>query len=85
MDVKSTLKYSSCPLGKWKSLQVTKEDYLEIKELVKETIKLSPEQAQKMVYYSEKYLGKRIRLNNCGPCSKNQLDELKIIIEQYEK
>ena len=85
MDIKSTLKFAHCPLGKWKELQITHEEYLEVKELLDSTKhKITRVQQQQLRFYFEKYLGLKIQSSNCSPCVKNNLDKLRQITEEYE-
>ena len=37
MDVKSKLKFATCPLNKWVGLQISHKEYLEVKELLDAT------------------------------------------------
>jgi len=86
MDIKTALKFANCPLGKWEDLQISHDEYLEIKELIDTTkIRITALQQQQVIHYSEKYLGLRVKASNCSPCVKNNLERLKQIIEEYEK
>ena len=86
MDIKSNLKFAGCPLGRWEGLQITHDEYLEVKELLDSTQhQISNIQQQQMRLYIEKYLGVRVGSSSCAPCVKNNLISLKQIVEQYEK
>ena len=86
MDVKTTLKFATCPLGKWNEQQLSHQEYLEIKKLLESTTQtITAEQQQQLIYYHAKYLGIQINASSCPPCVKNNLENLKVIIEQYEK
>ena len=88
MDVKTAIQFAKCPLGKWEGLQLTHEEYLEIKELLDNTkVRITNIQQQHLRNLSEKYLGIRIRTsgNNCTPCVKKNLKRLERIVEEYEK
>tara|TARA_R110000787_G_scaffold16595_1_gene50033 strand:- start:2640 stop:3044 length:405 start_codon:yes stop_codon:yes gene_type:complete len=86
MDVKTKLSFSTCPLDKWGDLQVSKNDYLEMKRLlleVKNTI--NPEQKTTMYELLNKYTGGSEKSNNCVPCLKGSLKEIEHIVSEYEK
>jgi len=88
MDIKSTLKFAHCPLGKWKEQQISEEEYLEVKELLETTEKtgrITTEQSWIMRKYLRKYLGVNYQHNSCAPCVKNNLHKLHQIINEYEK
>tara|TARA_R110000803_G_scaffold162587_3_gene226222 strand:- start:770 stop:1171 length:402 start_codon:yes stop_codon:yes gene_type:complete len=86
MDIKTTLKFASCPMDKWIGLQITKKEYLEVKELLDNTQhRITNIQQQQLRLYSEKYLGLRVKSSSCSPCVKANLEKLKQIIEEYEK
>tara|TARA_R110002096_G_scaffold23469_5_gene74657 strand:- start:5599 stop:6000 length:402 start_codon:yes stop_codon:yes gene_type:complete len=86
MDVKTKLKFAKCPLNKWEGLQITHDEYLEVKGLLDATQhQISNIQQQQMRLYMEKYLGVRVGSSSCAPCVKNNLISLRQIIEQYEK
>ena len=86
MDIKSTLQFASCPLGKWKELQISHEEYLEIKELLDATkLRITPLQQEKVRHYSEKYLGLRVSSSSCTPCVAKNVKRLEQIINEYEK
>ena len=86
MDIKSTLKFAGCPLGKWKGLQITEDEYLEVKELLEITkVRISTIQQEQVKFYSEKYLGLRVNTTTCSPCVATNLNRLKQIVEEYEK
>lgn len=86
MDIKSTLKFANCPLGKWKELQISHEEYLEVKELIDKTEhKITAKQQRKVRYLSEKYLGLKIQSSSCPSCVKKNIHRLKQIVTEYEK
>jgi len=85
MDIKTTLKFATCPMSKWGALEMSKDDYLEIKELLSLTKdKISSEQQQAVRHYLEKYAGMRVKQSSCTPCVLNYLHKLKEIKVQYE-
>jgi hypothetical protein len=86
MDIKSTLKFAHCPLNKWKGLELTHEEYLEVKELLESTKhSITNIQQQQLRLYSEKYLGIRVESSSCSPCVRKNLDRLNQIVTEYEK
>ena len=86
MDIKSTLKFAKCPLSKWKDLQISHEEYLEVKELLEATkVSITNVQQQQVRFYSEKYLGLKVQSSSCPPCVKSNLERLNQIVEEYEK
>ena len=86
MDIKSTLKFAHCPLNKWKGLELTHEEYIEVKELLESTKhSITNIQQQQLRLYSEKYLGIRVESSSCSPCVRKNLDRLNQIVTEYEK
>jgi len=88
MDVKSAIQFAKCPINKWKGLQLTHEEYLEVKQLLDSTnVSITNVQQQQVRRLSEKYLGLKLNTggNNCAPCVKKNLDRLKVIVTEYEK
>lgn len=88
MDVKSAIQFAKCPLNKWKGLQLTHEEYLEVKELLDATeLKITNVQREHLRYLTEKYLGYKINSSgsSCAPCVKKHLERLKVIVTEYEK
>ncbi|QDP57729.1 MAG: hypothetical protein Unbinned6486contig1001_44 [Prokaryotic dsDNA virus sp.] len=86
MDIKTTLKFASCPMNKWDGLQITHKEYLEVKELLDSTkTSITSIQQQQLRFYGEKYLGIKIQSSSCAPCVKNNLNRLQQIINEYEK
>ena len=84
MDIKTTLRFSKCPLNKWGDMQVTEEDYKEIKKLT-EALKVTTLDQEKIKYFSRKYLGLKTQASSCAPCVKSQIEKLKQIVTEYEK
>tara|TARA_R110001599_G_scaffold153474_1_gene338720 strand:- start:31 stop:438 length:408 start_codon:yes stop_codon:yes gene_type:complete len=86
MDAKTKISFSRCPLDKWEFLQVTENDYIAIKKLLDE-VKNSINPKQKEVLFSlhAKYFGGKMKMSNCAPCIKRTLDEMKQIVQEYEK
>tara|TARA_R110002012_G_C11676454_1_gene613791 strand:- start:1827 stop:2231 length:405 start_codon:yes stop_codon:yes gene_type:complete len=86
MDAKTKLAFSSCPLGFWEEYQVSELDYKEMKQLL-DDVNGSINAEQKSLMYSmlEKYAGGTKKATNCVPCLKGSLDEIKRIVEEYEK
>ena len=86
MDIKSTLKFAHCPLDKWVGLELTQEEYLEVKELLDSTKhRITNVQQQQVRLYSEKYLGLKVQSSSCAPCVKGNLERLNQIVTEYEK
>ena len=86
MDAKTKLSFSRCPLDKWEFLQVTENDYLAIKNLLDEVDNtINPNQKKLLFDMQRKYIGGNRRTTNCVPCLKSALDEMKQIVEEYEK
>jgi len=86
MDIKTKLSFSTCPLGKWGNLQVSEEDYKEIKKLVADIDgSVNPHQNKKLFDFQRKYIGGNRKSTNCSPCVKKAYEQMKQIIEEYEK
>ena len=84
MDIKTTLKFAGCPLSKWEGLQITEQEYLEVKELLEITkVRISSLQQEKVKYFSEKYLGLRVNPTSCSPCVAGNLKRLQQIVDEY--
>ncbi|QDP56706.1 MAG: hypothetical protein Unbinned3205contig1001_41 [Prokaryotic dsDNA virus sp.] len=86
MDLKTKLSFSTCPLSKWGDYQITDEDYKSMKRLIADvTHTITAGQKNTMYALLNKYTGTNRLSNNCVPCLKGSLDEIKDIIEEYEK
>jgi len=86
MDVKTKLSFSTCPLSKWGDLQVSKDDYLDMKKLISEvTNTIDSEQKNTMYALLNKYSDGTKSTTSCVPCLKSAIQEIKDIIEEYEK
>ena len=86
MDAKTKLSFSKCPFNKWEFLQVTENDYLAIKNLLEEVKQtINPNQKEVLYNMQRKYIGGNTKTSNCVPCLKSALNEMKEIVEQYEK
>lgn len=86
MDAKTKLSFSRCPFDKWEFLQVTENDYLAIKKLLDEIGNtINPKQKEVLFEMQRKYIGGNTKSSNCVPCLKSALEEMKQIVEEYEK
>lgn len=88
MDVKTAIQFAKCPLDKWKGLQLTHEEYLEVKQLLDATHNhITNVQQQHLRKLTEKYLGIKISRtkSSCAPCVKQHLESLRKIVTEYEK
>lgn len=86
MDAKTKLSFSKCPFNKWGILQVTENDYLEIKKLIHDvTNTINPNQKSLLYDMQRKYIGGKTKTSNCVPCLNTALKEMKDLIEEFEK
>ena len=85
MPLKTQLKTSGCPLGKWHAV-VKPEDVDQLREFLN-TIKTntSAEQREYMRETLSNLTGRRIQHTNCKACYRNMLKELRTIVEQHDK
>jgi hypothetical protein len=85
MPVKTKLIFAKCPLNKWDSFRLSKEEIAELREFVGglPLSSLSREQVKKLYEMKSKLTGRRENPSTCGSCVaglikefKNQLDAL---------
>jgi hypothetical protein len=79
MPVKTRLMFAKCPMGKWDSFRLSKEEIQELKEFVNglPLSKLSNEQVTKLFEMKSKITGRRESATRCGSCVNSLINEFK--------
>jgi hypothetical protein len=86
MDIKTKLTFSKCPFSFWGVSQVAENDYIAIKKLLKDVQRtINPQQKEVLFDMQRKYFGGNKKTSNCVPCIKSALEEMKQVVEEYEK
>ena len=85
MRVKASLKVSFCPLGKWSSDALTKEQACELKALI-ESIgeQVSSETIHALFAYKSKISGRKEQVTTCAPCVRQLIEDLKKQVRNLE-
>ena len=84
MPVKTKLMFAKCPLGKWESFRLSKEEIEELKTFVGglPLSSLSREQVKKLYELKSKLTGRREQPSTCGSCVNSLIKEFKKQLEQ---
>lgn len=78
MNVKASLKSSFCPLGKWSSVALSKEEGCELKALLKNVYDtVDGETLTALFAYKSKISGRTERVTTCAPCVRELVENLK--------
>lgn len=86
MNIKTRLKFSNCPIGKWDEVYMSDIEYKELKELLSLTVdKVSREQNNRLAQLHRKYLGSNTQPSSCPSCVVKTINDLQKILEDYEK
>jgi hypothetical protein len=79
MPVKTRMMFAKCPMGKWDSFRLNKEEIAELKEFVNglPLSKLTNEQVTKLFEMKSKITGRRESATRCGSCVNSLIQEFK--------
>lgn len=86
MPIKTKLKTSRCPLGRWKA-QITESDLSEIREFVNKMDgkRVTGHQNAKLTALWNKASGKNRKVTNCSSCVREMIKDLNKIIKQNDE
>jgi hypothetical protein len=83
MPVKTKLMFAKCPLNKWDSFRLSKEEIAELREFVGglPLSTLSREQVKRLYEMKSKLTGRREQPSTCGSCVAGLIKEFKKQLE----
>lgn len=78
MNVKTRLKWFSCPLGKWNGEDITPEKACEIKKFIEGiNTSLSGKELEQLFGFADLMHGRKVERTTCSPCIKKYIEDLK--------
>lgn len=69
MKLKTQFKGMACPVGKWGTVDITREEGCYLKKLLEETkAGVTTEMQKELIEYKYKLTGRREKITSCSPC-----------------
>lgn len=85
MGIKSRLRFATCPVGKWDSVYITKQEYQDLKEILELTVdKVTREQNNRLAELHRQYFKSNVQGSSCRKCVIKTINDLHTVIQQYE-
>jgi len=86
VNVKASLTSEHCPLGKWSSGVISKEEACEMKAFILslDNSFITQEQRVKLFGYKSKLSGRNEQMTTCPPCVKDLIENLKKQVRNLE-
>jgi hypothetical protein len=85
MNVKASLKSSFCPLGKWSSEALTREEGCALKKLLANVgDQVTGDTLKELFEYKSKLSGRHEQITTCPPCVRQLVEDLRKQVRMLE-